>query len=159
MGTFATKACIDNRKKNLLNSNISCRRSHNMANFGPLTAEIGLPVWGTHKILTGFASCLLYCSDVAHRRPTKLCTIFDRLLGWYTVCTFLGAFAPDGILLRAKFTLRPSPAFSYIGSVTARQWASAKRCGVVQKSNYGTFAKGATYIRLGGHNVGYRPTF
>jgi len=90
---FATKACIDNRKKNLLNSNISCRRSHNMANFGPLTAEIGLPVWGTHKILTGFASCL-YCSDVAHRRPTKLCTIFDRLLGWYTVCTFFGGFCP-----------------------------------------------------------------
>jgi len=35
------------RKKNLLNSNISSRRPHNMANFGPLTAEISLPVWGT----------------------------------------------------------------------------------------------------------------
>ena len=28
-----------------------------------------------------------------------------------------------------------------------------------KKSNYGTFAEGATYIRLGGHQVGHRPTF
>jgi len=35
------------RKKNLLNSNISSRRPRNMANFGPLTAEIALRVWGT----------------------------------------------------------------------------------------------------------------
>ena len=36
----------------------------------------------------------LYCSDVAHCRPTKLCTMFGRLLGWYTVYTFSGALAP-----------------------------------------------------------------
>jgi len=34
-------------KKNLLNSNISSTCPHNMANFGPVTAEIGLPVLGT----------------------------------------------------------------------------------------------------------------
>ena len=33
--------------KNLLNSNISCRCPHNMANFGPLTAVIGWRVWST----------------------------------------------------------------------------------------------------------------
>jgi len=44
---FATKAGIDNRKKNLLNSSISCTSFHNMVNVGPLSAEIGLPVWGT----------------------------------------------------------------------------------------------------------------
>ena len=43
---FATKACIDNRK-NLLNSNISSTCSHNMVNFGPLTAEIDWRVRGT----------------------------------------------------------------------------------------------------------------
>ena len=84
---FATKARIDNRK-NLLSSNVSSRCPHNMANVGPLTDEIGLPV------LTDFAYWLRYCSDVAHRRPTKLCTIFGRLLDCYTVYTFLGAFAP-----------------------------------------------------------------
>jgi len=44
---FATKARIDNRKKNLLSSNISSRRCHNMVNFGLLAAEIDPVVWGT----------------------------------------------------------------------------------------------------------------
>jgi len=47
---FATKA-IDNRKK-LLN-NISSTSSHNMVNFGPLTAEIGSWVWGTTANFNG----------------------------------------------------------------------------------------------------------
>jgi len=50
---FATMARIDNRKK-LLSSNISSRNPHNMVNFGPLAAEIGLPVWGTPANFNGF---------------------------------------------------------------------------------------------------------
>jgi len=50
---FATKACIDNRKK-LLSINISSTCPHNMANFGPLTAEIVLPVCGTPANCNGF---------------------------------------------------------------------------------------------------------
>jgi len=41
-------------EKNLLNSNTSSTCRHNMANFGPLTAEIGLPVWGTPANFNGF---------------------------------------------------------------------------------------------------------
>jgi len=52
--------------------------------------EFGAP----QQISTGFATCLRCCSDVAHRRPTKLCTMFGRLLGWYIIYTFLGDFAP-----------------------------------------------------------------
>jgi len=44
---FATKARINNRKKNLLSSNISSTWPHNMVNFGPLAAEICWRVWGT----------------------------------------------------------------------------------------------------------------
>jgi len=44
---FATKARINNPKKNLWNIDISSRCRHNMANFSPLTTEIGLLVWGT----------------------------------------------------------------------------------------------------------------
>ena len=44
---FATKACINNRKKNLLSSIMSSTCLHNMVNFGLLAAEIGWPVWGT----------------------------------------------------------------------------------------------------------------
>jgi len=34
-------------EKQLLNSNTSFTCPGNMVNFGPLAAEIGLPVWGT----------------------------------------------------------------------------------------------------------------
>jgi len=93
---FARKACNDNRKKNLLDSNISSTCSNYMANFGPLTAEICSLIWGTPANID-FAS---------HRRPTKLCTMFDRLVGWYTIYTytyiFSGALAPHIILPGAK---------------------------------------------------------
>jgi len=78
--TFATKENIGSRKK-LFNSNISSTCPHNMVNFGPLAAEIVLPLWGTQQISTAFACWLRYCTDVAQRRSTKLCTLFGRLLG------------------------------------------------------------------------------
>jgi len=52
---FATTAHIDNRKKNFLSSNTSTSTCpHNMANFGPLTAEIDPVVWGTPANFYGF---------------------------------------------------------------------------------------------------------
>ena len=51
---FATDACIDNQKKNLLSSNISPTCPHNMVNFGPLAAEIVSLVWGTPGNFNGF---------------------------------------------------------------------------------------------------------
>ena len=40
--------------KKLLSSNMSSTCPHNMVNFGPLAAEIGLPVWGTPANFNGF---------------------------------------------------------------------------------------------------------
>ena len=70
-----------------------------MVNIGPLTAEIGsVREFGApEQISTDFASWLPYCTDIAHWRSTKLCTMFGRLLGWYTIYTFFGALAPNGI--------------------------------------------------------------
>jgi len=51
---FASKACIDNQKKNLLSSNIYSTCPYNMVNFGPLAAEIGPVVWGTPANFNGF---------------------------------------------------------------------------------------------------------
>ena len=50
---FATKAHMTMGKK-LLNSNASCTCPHNMANFGPLTVEIGSAVCGTPANFNGF---------------------------------------------------------------------------------------------------------
>jgi len=91
---FATKAYIDNRKKNMLNGNISLTCPYNMANFGSLTAEIGWRVWAPQQISTGFAYWQRYCSDVANRRPTKLCLMFGRVLPCYIIYTFSGTLAP-----------------------------------------------------------------
>ena len=41
-------------KKNLLSSNMSSTCPHNMANFGPLAAEIDPVVWGTPTNFNGF---------------------------------------------------------------------------------------------------------
>jgi len=69
---FATKACIDNRKKNLLSSNISCRCPHNMVTFGLLTAEICWRVWGTPSNFNGFHvwAALLHGTLVVGARQT-----------------------------------------------------------------------------------------
>jgi len=49
-------------KQNLLNSNISSTCPHNMVNFGPLAAKIGLPVWSTPTNFNGFRIlALLLC--------------------------------------------------------------------------------------------------
>jgi len=75
---------------------------------------------------------------------------------------FRGVLPSDGILPDAKFTLRPSLAFSYIVSVTVRHSSSGRQPNFAawyKEWNYGTLAEGATYIWLGGHHVGHRPTF
>jgi len=63
---FATKARIDNWKKNLLSSNMAFRCPHNTVNIGPLTAEIGPVVWGTPANFNGFRvlAALLHVSQV-----------------------------------------------------------------------------------------------
>ena len=62
---FTIKACIDNQKKKLLNSNSSSTCPHNMVNFGPLTAEIGSGVWGTPANFNG----LVKLCGVEQRAP------------------------------------------------------------------------------------------
>jgi len=101
--------------------------SHNMVNFSPLAAEICWQVWAPQQILTGFASCFHYCSDIAHRRPSKLsgCLAISSAAALYI--HFRGLLPPDRILLGAKFTLHPSLGFSYIGNVTARHSSSRRQ--------------------------------
>jgi len=88
--------------------------------------------------------------------------MFGRLLGCYIIYIyFRRLLPPDGILPGAKFTIHPSLAFSHIGSVTARHSSSGRQPNFAawyKEWNYRTFAEGATYIRLGDHHDGHRPT-
>jgi len=108
-----------------------------MVNFGPLTAEIGSGVWAPSKFQPisrlGFVNLLQ-----RRRSPETNQTLHDvwpspELVHYIT--HFWNVFAPDGIISGAKFNLRPSLAFYYIGSITAQYSTSgrqAKLCGVVQ---------------------------
>jgi len=51
---FGSKACIDHRKINFLNSNTPFICRDNMVNFDLLTAEICWRVWGTPANFNGF---------------------------------------------------------------------------------------------------------
>jgi len=137
-----------------------------MVNFGRLTAEICLPVWLTPANFNGFRVLPLFLQRF--RSPEANQTLHDvwsspalsALVHYIYIfggCCPLTEFFPG-----AKFTLRPSFAFSYIGSLTARHSSSVRHpkfAALYKEWNYGTFAEGATYIRLGGHHVGHRPTF
>jgi len=76
--------------------------------------------------------------------------------------TFRGLLPPDGILPRAKFTLRPSLVLLYIGSVTARPYSSGRQPNFTawyKEWNCGTFAEGATYIGWAAITLGIGPHF
>jgi len=130
-----------------------------MVNFGPLMAEICWRVWGTPVNFNGFRVLALLLQHRRSPEANQTLHMFGCLLGCYTIYTFLGVL-PDRILPGAKFTLRPSLAFSYIGSVTAQHSSSRHQpnfAALYKEWNYQTFAEGATYIWQGGHHVGHRP--
>ena len=140
--------------KKLLNSNISSTFPHNMLNFGPLTAEICLPVWDTPANFNKFRVLPSFLQQCCSPKAVSCAGTLH--------IHFQGALAPDRILPGAKFTLRPSLAVSYIGNFTARHsssWHQPNFGAWYKQWNYRTFAEGATYIRQGGHHVGHWPTF
>jgi len=154
-------------ERNLLNSNISSRYPHNMANFGPLLAEIGLPVWDTPANFNRF---LVLASLLQRRRsPEANQTLRDlwsspELVHYVYI---LGAFAPPPLRNFATCKIHFAPKSSvllywHFGSVTAWHSSSGPQPNFAvwyKEWNYGTFSDGATYIRPGGHQVGHRPTF
>jgi len=98
----------------------------------------------SQQISTGFASSLRYCTDGAQRRSARLCTMFGRLLGWYTIYTFLGLFPPTEFChvqssLSVQVQVLLSPLLAAL--CTARvQWASAKLAAWYKQWNKGTTA-------------------
>jgi len=150
-------------EKNLLNSNMSSTCSHNMTNFGLLTAEICWRVCGTPVNFNRFRvlPSLLQRRHSLEANQTLHDVWSSPVLLHYTY--IFGGSCPLREFCRgAKFTLRPSLEFSYIGSVTARHSNSGCQPNFAawyKEWNYGTFAEGAIYIHQGGHHAWHRPTF
>jgi len=157
---FANKAWIGNRKK-WLNSNISsiCRR--NMANFGPLTAEIFWRVWGTTANFNGFR---VLASLLQRRRSLANQTLHDvrpfsgliRCLYTFGGSCTLTEFCHVQNSLYVQVVRSPILAALLHGTPAA---GVSQTAAWYKEWNYRTFAEGATYIRQGGHHVRHRPTF
>jgi len=160
---FATKACrpIDNRKivkQQYLLHTFSQYGERRPTNGCDRFISLGHPSTFQRVSRIGFVTA---ATSVTGGQPD-----FARYqaVSWAaTLCIhFRGLLPPDEILLGAKFTLRPSLAFSYIGIVTARHSSSNRQPNSVawyRECNYGTFSEGTTYIWPGGHHVWHRPTF
>jgi len=102
--------------------------------FRPTRGEIGSVVWNTPANFNGFR---VLASLLQRRRLTEANqTLHDAcpspgLVGLHCIYIF---GAHNGILLGAKFTLCPSLALSYTGSVTARHSSSGRQTNFVALS-------------------------
>jgi len=109
----------------------------NMANIGLLAAEIGSLVWSTPSNFNRFR---VLASLLQRRRSTEANQTLHNV--WPSSALYIHfrwLLPRNGILPCAKFTLRPSLAFSYIGSVTARHSSSG------HQTNLAALSRGATY--------------
>jgi len=140
---FATKTCINNWE-NVLNSNISIC-PHNLANFGPLTAETGSGVWGTSANYNGYR---VLASLLQRRRsPEANQTLHDvwPSPGLLHYVYIFGDSCPESIFARCKIhvTSKSCVLLYWQRYCTAlQQQASAKLCGVVQGMKLRIFRRG-----------------
>jgi len=122
-------------ERNSLNNNISTRH-HNMANFNPLTAEIGWRVLGTPANFIGFRVLVLLLQR--HLSPEANQTLQDVWLSpalAHHIYIF-GGSCPWRDFARCKIHFASkSCAILYWQRycTTMEQWASAKLCHVVQR--------------------------
>jgi len=151
---FMTKTRIDNQKKKILNSNISSTCPYNMANVGPLMAEIGLPVWGTPANFNGFR--VLALSLQRRHSPEANHTLHDV---WpspglvHYVCIFGGScLVAEFCQVQSSVHVQNLHSPIFIASLH-----STPVVGASQTLRH--WAEGATYIRQGGHHVKHWPTF
>jgi len=122
-------------ERNLLNSNISSRCPHNMANFGPLTAEIGWRIWGTPANFNGFRVLALLLQW--HHSLAANQTLHDVWLSpglVYYIYTFFGGFCPGLNFARHSLNFASMSCILLYRQhycTALDQWLSAKLCGMV----------------------------
>jgi len=156
---FATKARIDNQKKNLLSSNISSTRPRNMVNFGLLAAEIVSLVWGTPANFNGFR---VLASLLQRRRSTEANQTLHNI--WplpgqpglvdyiyiFGGCCFVTEFCRVQDSLCVLQVLR-SPIYSQRYCTAVEQWARGKLCGVEHRAPP-IFGRATIKLGIGAHS-------
>ena len=149
-------------EKKLLNRNSASTCLHNMANFGPLSAEFGSGVW---SILANFNGFRVVASILQRRRaPEANQTLHDV---WpspglvHYIYSFSGALATWNFAwCKIHFASKSCVRLHWQRYCTAlQQRASAKLCGVVQGMELRNVRRGRHLFSAGGHHVGHRLTF
>jgi len=127
-----------------INSNSYCRGPHNTVNFSPLTAEIRWRFGAPQQISTcsrlGFVTA---STSFTGGQPNS--TMFSRLLGWYTIYTFSGAFTSwwNFATCNIHFASKSCVLLYWQHYCMALdQWASAKLCSVIQGMELRNFRRG-----------------
>jgi len=139
-------------ERNLLNSNISSRCPHNMANFGPQMAEISWQVWAPQQF-----------QPVSHLGFVTAVTLFTGGQPNFAWCLaiswagtlyihFSGAFAPWWNFGEVQTSLCVQVLRS---PILAALLHGTRVVGVSQTLHH--WAECATYIWQGGHHVGHFP--
>jgi len=148
-------------EKNSLNSNIFSTCPHNMANFGPLAAEIGSGVWGTPANFNGFR---ILPSLMQRRRSPEANETLHGVWpspGLLHYVYIFGGSCPLTEFRHVQNSLcvqvLSSPILAALRHGTPAA-GSAKVCGVVQGMELRNFRRGRHLYSLGGHHVGHRPT-
>ena len=133
--------------------------------LGPTTADICWRVCGTPANFKGFRVLASLLCPYRRRSTEANQTLHDvwPSPGLVHYMYIFGGSCPvtEFCQVQNSLCVQVLHAFFYIGSVTARHSSSGRQRNFAEsykKWNYGTFADSATYIRLGGHHVGNRPT-
>jgi len=138
---FATKASVDNRKKHLVNSNISSTRPLTIwwtsAHSSDRLASVGHPS-KFQRVSSWFRYLLHQRRSAEVNQTLHDVWRFPMLVHHVRI---LEALAPNGILPGAKLTLRPSLYWQRY-CTTFEQWASAELCGVGQGNSAGWLSCG-----------------
>jgi len=140
---FATKACIDNRKKVVKQQYLL----HMSLQYGELHPTSGWDRFGSLGHFSKFQWLSRLCFVTIAALLTSGQPNFARCLAISWAGTlymhFRGLLPHFGILPAAKFTLCLSVAFSCFGSITARHWSSGRHPNFAawyNEWNYWTFA-------------------
>jgi len=115
---FATKACSDNCKKNLLNSNTSSTCPRNMVNFGPLTAEIRWRVWGTRAHFNRFRILAALLHGTLVVASAKLYGVEQRVPPIFSRAAITLGIGPHSSLYSFYFPLQPHSTAMWPNKVT-----------------------------------------
>jgi len=130
-----------------------------MANFGPLTADIGPVVWDTPANFNGFLVLVATAASLLTRCQPNFAQCLAVSLPATLYIHFQGLLPRDGILPRVKMHVRSNSCvlLHWQRYCTAlQQRASAKLYGVVQGMELRNFRRRR---HQGDHHVGHWPTF